>query len=81
MYLAPEMNSRAKILVIRFSSIGDIVLTSPVYRILQEQLPHGAEVHLLTQRRFAFVQEANPFVNKIWAVEKSGMEVLNVLEI
>lgn len=80
MYLAPEMNSRAKILVIRFSSIGDIVLTSPVYRILQEQLPHGAELHLLTQRRFAFVQEANPFVNKIWAVEKSGMEVLKELK-
>jgi ADP-heptose:LPS heptosyltransferase len=80
MYLAAEMNSRAKILVIRFSSIGDIVLTSPVYRILQEQLPHGAEVHLLTYKRFAFVNEANPFVNKIWAVEKSGMEVLNQLK-
>jgi ADP-heptose:LPS heptosyltransferase len=80
MYLAPEMNSSAKILVIRFSSIGDIVLTSPVYRILQEQLPHGAEIHLLTQKRFSFVQEANPFVNKIWAVEKSGMEVFNELK-
>ena len=80
MYLAPEMNSRAKILVIRFSSIGDIVLTSPVYRILQEQLPHSAEVHLLTQKRFSFVQEANPFVNKIWAVEKSGMEVFHELK-
>ena len=80
MYLAPEMNSRAKILVIRFSSIGDIVLTSPVYRILQEQLPHGAEVHLLTQKRFSFVQEANPFANKIWAVEKSGMEVFHELK-
>lgn len=80
MYLAPEMNSRAKILVIRFSSIGDIVLTSPVYRILQEQLPHGAEVHLLTQKRFAFVNEANPFVNKIWSVDKSGMEVFNELK-
>jgi len=80
MYLALEMNSRAKILVIRFSSIGDIVLTSPVYRILQKQLSHGAEVHLLTQKRFAFVHEANPFVNKIWAVEKSGMEVFNELK-
>lgn len=80
MYLAAEMNSKAKILVIRFSSIGDIVLTSPVYRIIQEQLPHGAEVHLLTQRRFAFVHEANPFVNKIWVVEKSGMEVFNELK-
>jgi heptosyltransferase-2 len=80
MYLAAEMNSKAKILVIRFSSIGDIVLSSPVYRILQEQLPHGAEVHLLTQKRFSFVQEANPFVNKIWSVEKSGMEVFNELK-
>ena len=32
------MKSIQKILVVRFSSIGDIVLTTPVVRILKKQL-------------------------------------------
>ena len=37
-----------KILVLRFSSIGDIVLTSPVLRGLAQQVK-GAEVHMATK--------------------------------
>jgi hypothetical protein len=37
-----------KILVIRFSSIGDIVLTTPIVRCLKQQLPH-AQIHFLTK--------------------------------
>jgi len=39
-----------KILVIRFSSIGDIVLTTPVIRCLKKQL--NVEVHYLTKTSF-----------------------------
>lgn len=49
-----------KILIIRFSSIGDIVLTSPVIRALKNQL--GAEIHYLTKPAFAAIPEANPAV-------------------
>lgn len=52
-----------KILIIRFSSIGDIVLASPVFRCLKQQLP-GVEVHLLTKYAFRAVTEANPFIDK-----------------
>jgi heptosyltransferase-2 len=52
-----------KLLVIRFSSIGDIVLASPVLRCLKQQLP-GAEVHFLTKLSFKAVTEANPYVDK-----------------
>ena len=46
------MSKSLKILVVRFSSIGDIVLTTPVLRILKNQL--NAEVHYLTKKeRFA----------------------------
>ena len=41
------MKERLKILIVRFSSMGDIVLTSPVVRILKKQL--NAEVHFLTK--------------------------------
>lgn len=52
-----------KILVIRFSSIGDIVLTTPVIRALHTQL--GAEVHFLTKEAFAPIVRFNPHVTKV----------------
>lgn len=55
-----------KILVIRFSSIGDIVLTTPVIRALHQQL--DAEVHFLTKKTFAPIVEYNPHVTKIFAL-------------
>lgn len=64
----------AKILLIRFSSIGDIVLTTPVIRALHEQLQ--AEVHLLTKKSFAGVLSANPHLTKIWTINKKVSEVL-----
>ncbi len=50
-----------KFLILRFSSIGDIVLTTPVVRCLKEQVP-GAEVHVATKRQFAVLLENNPYL-------------------
>ena len=52
-----------KFLLVRFSSIGDIVLTSPVIRCLKQQV-HDAEVHYLTKKNFKSVIEYNPFIDK-----------------
>lgn len=57
-----------KILIIRFSSIGDIVLTTPVVRCLKKQLPE-AEIHYLTKRSFAKILEANPYISKVHYLE------------
>jgi ADP-heptose:LPS heptosyltransferase len=67
-----------KILLLRFSSIGDIVLTTPVARCLQQQL--GAEVHFLTKRAFAPIVEPNPHINRVFSFEKNVSEVLNDLK-
>lgn len=56
-------NAMPKILVIRFSSIGDLVLTTPVIRCLHRQL--GAEVHVVTKKSFARLLEANPNVARV----------------
>ncbi|MEM9917073.1 MAG: glycosyltransferase family 9 protein [Bacteroidota bacterium] len=56
-----------KILVIRFSSIGDIVLTSPVVRCLKLQL--AAEVHFLTKERYRDLVVANPHIDKVFLIE------------
>ncbi len=54
-----------KLLVIRFSSIGDIVLTTPVFRCLKKQLP-DAEIHFVTKYKFRAVTEANPYIDKFF---------------
>lgn len=52
-----------KILVIRFSSIGDIVLTTPAIRCLKQQIPE-AEIHFLTKEKFKSVTVANPYIDR-----------------
>jgi ADP-heptose:LPS heptosyltransferase len=54
-----------KFLVIRFSSIGDIVLTTPTIRCLKQQVA-GAEVHFLTKLSFKKVTEHNPYIDKFY---------------
>ena len=52
-----------KFLIIRFSSIGDIVLTTPVIRMLKQQVP-DAEIHFLTKPQFSILIENNPYIDK-----------------
>lgn len=53
-----------KVLILRFSSIGDIVLTTPVVRTLKTQLD-DVEVHFATKEQFAPLFEANPYIDKM----------------
>lgn len=52
-----------KILIIRFSSIGDVVLTTPVVRCIKQQL--NAEIHYLVKPSFAHVIHENPYIDRI----------------
>lgn len=54
-----------KILLIRFSSIGDIVLTTPVVRCIKQQLPE-VELHVLTKPSYRSIYTANPYVDKVF---------------
>jgi len=68
-----------KILIIRFSSIGDIVLTTPVIRCLKEQMP-GAEIHYLTKNHFKPLIQENPYIHKIHTINKSVQESIQTLK-
>lgn len=59
-----------KILIIRFSSIGDIVLTTPVIRCIKQQLPN-AEVHFLTKESFASILQGNPNIYQVHFLRNS----------
>ena len=58
-----------KFLIIRFSSIGDIVLTTPVIRCLKKQVP-GATIHYLVKRSFRPVIAYNPYIDKIHELDE-----------
>lgn len=72
------MAKRLKILVVRFSSIGDIVLTTPVVRCLHLQL--NAEVHYLTKASFVSILEPNPYISKVWAIRSKVSELKTALQ-
>ncbi|MCB9335981.1 MAG: glycosyltransferase family 9 protein [Flavobacteriales bacterium] len=74
------MEHKVKILVIRFSSIGDIVLTTPVLRCLKNQLEGEVEIHYLTKKQYKSIVENNPNVSKVYSIEKSTEEVVAELE-
>jgi len=59
-----------KFLIIRFSSIGDIVLTTPVIRCLKSQV-EDSEVHFLTKQTFAPVLANNPYIDKLHVLDGS----------
>jgi ADP-heptose:LPS heptosyltransferase len=63
---------KEKILLIRFSSIGDIVLTTPVIRCLRKQLPQ-AEIHFLTKPQYKSILEPNPYLDKIHVLDTSPL--------
>lgn len=59
-----------KILIVRFSSIGDIVLTFPVLEAIKQKQPN-AEIHYATKKSFAELLEATPFIDRVHLLSDS----------
>ena len=68
-----------KFLIIRFSSIGDIVLTTPVIRGLKKQVP-DAEIHYLTKSAYMQILTSNPYIDKVHYLEQSLQAVITELK-
>jgi ADP-heptose:LPS heptosyltransferase len=68
-----------KLLIIRFSSIGDIVLTTPVVRCIKQQIP-GVEIHYLTKASFRAVVADNPYIDKIHYLENDLNAIIEDLK-
>jgi ADP-heptose:LPS heptosyltransferase len=66
-----------KVLIIRYSSIGDIVLTTPVIRCIRSQW--NAEIHFLVKKSFLSVLSKNPYITKIHIKEQTTVEELKNL--
>ncbi|MDP4284119.1 MAG: glycosyltransferase family 9 protein [Bacteroidota bacterium] len=65
-----------KFLIIRFSSIGDIVLTTPVIRCLRKKYPEST-IHYLTKKQFAGILQSNPYIDKVLLLEENINETID----
>jgi ADP-heptose:LPS heptosyltransferase len=70
---------KVKFLIIRFSSIGDIVLTTPVVRCLKQQI-EGAEVHYVTKKAYSSVVSSNPYIDNVHLLEDSLTDLVKKLK-
>jgi ADP-heptose:LPS heptosyltransferase len=68
-----------KILVIRFSSMGDIIYTTPVVRCLKKQLP-DAEVHFLTKPAFKYIYDNNPYLDHLLLLKSTLSETIEEIK-
>jgi len=57
-----------KILVIRLSSIGDIIWTTPVIRCIKQQLK-DVELHYCTKIQYRSLVDYNPYIDKLHFLE------------
>jgi ADP-heptose:LPS heptosyltransferase len=70
---------KTKFLIIRLSSIGDIVLTSPLIRCLKEQV-ENSEIHFVTKSKYGELLLANPYINKIHFLNRHIDKLLQELK-
>ncbi|GAB2526889.1 glycosyltransferase family 9 protein [Spirosoma aerophilum] len=68
-----------KILILRFSSIGDIVLTTPVVRCLRQTLP-DAEIHYCTKRQYQDLVAHNPYIDNVFYLDDSLPQLVSQLK-
>jgi ADP-heptose:LPS heptosyltransferase len=73
------MQKNLKILIIRFSAMGDIIYTTPVIRCLKKQLPNS-EIHYLTKPNFKYLLEFNPYIDHLHLLDKDLNTIINQLK-
>ncbi len=59
-----------KVLIIRFSSFGDIVQCSSVVELIRQRFSRDTEIHWATRADFDFLVKLNVEINKVWSLDK-----------
>ena len=71
------MSKKLKILVIRFSSIGDIILTTPILRCLKNQL--NADIDFLTNSLYQELLLTNTNISDVFGLSKNTTQIIDIL--
>ena len=64
-----------KILICQLRQIGDVLLTTPGVELLKKRFP-DAEIHFFTENKALPVLQNNPYICKIWAIDKKKINNL-----
>ena len=64
-----ELTKFKKILIIRLSSLGDILLTTPFIRAIKTQFPH-IKIDMLIREEYADVIKLNAYIDKKFLFKK-----------
>ena len=62
--MQPNKSTQPTILILRFSSIGDIVLTTAAFELMKKNLP-GVRLVLVTKKTFVSLFEEHPFLDEV----------------
>jgi heptosyltransferase-2 len=68
-------SARGKILVMRFSSLGDLILIIPLLAALRDGYP-DSEIHLATKEAYRELFAGSPFVDRIHTLRELGLGAL-----
>lgn len=74
-----DVQTHMKILILRFSSIGDIILTTPVIRAVKTH-DQDCEVHFATKAAYASIMDQNPYVDKLHLLSDSISQLIKRLK-
>jgi ADP-heptose:LPS heptosyltransferase len=72
------MATPVKFLILRFDTLGDVVMTSPVVRCLKKQV-HHAEIHYLTSRNCEPAVAENPYIDACFYLDANPAKLVSHL--
>ncbi len=62
-----------KILIVKLSSLGDVVQTLPTVKLLKDYLPSG-EIHWIVEEPYAEILEGNPLIQKLISIPRGFLK-------
>ena len=67
-----------KVLIIQLRQLGDVLLSSPLARVIKEEVP-DSEVHFLTSESARELLEGNPYIDRILTIGKGILSELKTI--
>ena len=74
-----ELSKLNRILIIRLSSLGDILLTTPFIRAIKTQFPN-IKIDMLIREEYADVLKQNPFIDNKFLLKKNDKSNIDLIE-
>jgi heptosyltransferase-2 len=74
-----ELSKISKILIIRLSSLGDILLTTPLVRAIKTQFPN-IKIDMLVREEYADVIKLNPYLDNKLFFKKNDQDYNKLIE-